>query len=37
MFSKLNELATSSSLALKDSPLSLYSPFENAGSPEVET
>jgi hypothetical protein len=32
MSSKLNELATSSSLTLRDSPLLLYSPPENARS-----
>jgi hypothetical protein len=34
---KLGEFATLSSLPLKDSLLSLYSPFENVGSPWVET
>jgi hypothetical protein len=33
----LGELATSSSLALRDSLLSLYSPPENARSPWVKT
>jgi hypothetical protein len=37
MFSKLNKLAILSSLEVKNTLLSLYSPPENARNPWVET